>query len=275
MKINKKSVVLFSLMGTLAISSYAANAASSTSTDGTKTNDLKKEFSSQFVVTPINVTIEQPGKPLAINVSNRMKYPLYVQTKLFNYSQTYAGGQLKDVVTPISGNAAVLVTPVIIKDIPGERNQIIRVLAMKQDPQKEIVYRLLVKSLTPTDLKSTGALFTIAYSIPVFILPTNINEKFDVKYVKENGKSYLKLENTGNVHVTFRTISIKANGKSYPLNVLIPRVLAGNSELVAIPNNIVAGIEKNGVINAEVLINNLKDVDKKPTTKELNILTTV
>lgn len=261
-----KSLLLITLLGCLAFS-YAEDASTSK-----KLPDGDKAFSSEFVVTPISVTLEQPGKPTTMNVTNQTANPLYVQTKLYNYTQQTVAGKLKEENTPVVSGSGVLVSPVILKDVPGNKSQILRVMALKQDPTKEISYRLLVKSLTPTNAKEAGALFTIGYSIPVFILPAKVDEKYDVKLVKSGSDEFLKLENTGNVHVTFVNVAVKgSDNKNHVIELDLQRLLAGQSELVKIPANIAKLMNAVNDKSVQISIKDLKNPDKKPVIKEFKI----
>ena len=109
-----------------------------------------------------------------------------------------------------------------------------RLLAIKQNPESEIVYRYYVKNLNPRSVDSSGTQFEVEYGLVVTVLPQHINESYNLSYVKLDGKSYIKTTNTGNVHVLLKEIYLQVADKPVAIGS-VGRVLAHETAYVVIP----------------------------------------
>lgn len=195
-------------------------------------------FADGFSVFPTQVVFQNVGKSQEVTLLNASDSVLNTQSIARSYSQK--NGPQKVLVesnSPISGTPAVITSPVVVKNVQPNSSQVIRMLAVKQNDESEIVYRYTIKNLNEQKLDSSGALFEIGYGIPVFILPRNVVESYNFSYTKDKGKSYIKIANVGNVHVMFKSISVTANGNKYDLGAP-GRILAGNTQYLAIPAKI-------------------------------------
>jgi P pilus assembly chaperone PapD len=200
--------------------------------------------SGSFTVFPIQVIFSSPGKVQELTLINTGKGVLNTQSKLLNYSQSMVKGRLIESNSAIVGAPSVIVTPVVVANVQPDAKQSIRLLAIKQDESKEIVYRYFIKNLVPQSVDSSGTNFEIQYGMPIFILPKNVDEKYAISYVKQNGKGYLKVANTGNVHLVFKHFSVDSGGKSVQIGS-VGRLLAGDFAYIEIPAKIDATLAAN------------------------------
>lgn len=217
--------------------------------------------STDYTVAPIQVEFNRPGKIETLKIYNMGTDPLYAQANLLNYVQHYNLGKLVESNTLITEKSAIVVTPIVFQKIPGKSQQIIRLMAVKQDENKEMAYRLIVKSLTPTSLTTSATTFSIGYSIPVFVLPKTIHEAYTVSYVKEGKKSYLKITNTGNVHISFKDITTLVNGTKQTIPG-VTRELPGYYQLVEVPANVAKTFKSGSVVNLTITKAKLMQFDQ-------------
>ena len=277
----------FLFLGIMALCAVCVNAAgTSTSISGSeslntsevpsaKSNEsAAKLASNDFSLYPIQIVIEKPGQIKTLNVVNSAKNPLFVQSNLRNYVQYMNNGRLLESMTDINPpgskvlvKPSLVVSPIVIKNIPAGKKQIVRVMGIKQESDIEQAYRLTVKNITPISVVRAGTVFEIGYTIPLFILPKNINESYDIQYLKEKNHSYLRLANTGNVHILIKSLSIVANNKPVKLSIKTLRLLAGSWELIEIPaataHSLVPGQSLSLEIEREKLSNFEETVSEK------------
>ncbi len=214
--------------------------------------------SGSFTIFPTQVVFEAPGKVKDITLVNLSDSLLNTQSTLKTYQQKLVNGRLVESNALISGSPGVIATPIVMQNIAPNSKQSIRLLAIRQNAESEIVYRYYVKNLNPRSVDSSGTQFEIEYGMPVFILPQHINESYSISYVKLNGKPYLKTTNSGNVHVMLKEVYVKSAGKSVPVGT-IGRLLAGESMYLSIPSaldksltsQISINVAKAGLINFE------------------------
>lgn len=211
-----------------------------------------------FTIFPTQVVFENPGKVKDITLVNLSDSLLNTQSTLKTYQQKLVNGRLIESNALISGSPAVIATPIVMQNIAPNSKQSIRLLAIRQNPESEIVYRYYVKNLNPRSVDSSGTQFEIEYGMPVFILPQHVNESYNITYVKLNGKPYLKTTNIGNVHVMLKEVYIQSAGKPVAIGT-IGRLLAGESMYLSIPSTldknlhsqINLNVAKAGLINFE------------------------
>lgn len=190
--------------------------------------------SGSFTVFPIQVVFSAPGKVQELTLINTGAGVLNTQSKLMAYHQIQVKGKLIESNTQISGAPAVIATPVVISGVKPDAKQSIRLLAIRQDESKEISYRYYIKNLVPQSVDTSGTNFEIQYGMPVFVLPKNVNESYTFSYVKQDGRSYLKIANIGNVHIMFKRFALKDGAKSIDIGT-ISRLLAGDVTYLEIP----------------------------------------
>lgn len=208
--------------------------------------------SNDFYLYPIQYIFSSAGKIETLNIMNTSKLNLNAQINLQEYNQDFRNGKLVESMPDILATSAVrpgvLITPVVLTNIPSGKKQIIRILATRQESEIELVYRASVKSLTPTSLSKSGTIMEIGYTVPIFVLPKNIHEDYQISYVPEKNTAYLKIANTGNVHVSFSKITV--NNVSLKLDQ--SRLLAGKWEMVALPANVSKNLGANKKLAVEV-----------------------
>lgn len=208
--------------------------------------------SNNFYLYPIQIILNSGGKIETLNIMNTSKLNLNAQINLKEYNQVFSNGKLVESspdITPTAGvRPGVLITPIVLTNIPGEQKQIVRVLATRQESDVELVYRASVKSLTPTGISKSGTIMEIGYTVPIFVLPKNIREEYQLSFITEKNKSYLKIANTGNVHVAFSKITVN----NVPLKLDQSRLLAGTWELSPLPVAATKNLAANKKLAVEV-----------------------
>jgi P pilus assembly chaperone PapD len=235
-------------------------------------NNSPQQVSGSFTIFPVQVVFTQPGKVQELSLINTGQGILNTQSKLLTYNQSWENGRLIEKNLPISGAPAVISTPVVIANVQPNAKQAIRLLATHQDESKEIVYRYYVKNLVPQSVDSSGTTFEVQYGMPVFVLPKNVIESYNFSYIKQNGKSYLKVANLGNVHLVFKKFALKVNGNHFEIGS-IGRLLAGDYGYIEIPKSVAAAIAKHNEI--EVLTNKSKLVEFEetiPVTQKISLI---
>lgn len=226
-----------------------------------------KEVSNNFTINPITVTFLMPGKIETIKVTNESDKPLYAQAAIKNYTQSSINGQLVESSGVIKGEAAVMVTPIILRKLPGHQQQILSVVSLAQDESREYTYRLFVHSLVPATPGQPSVEFQIGYSVPIFVLPKNVHESYTAEYVSRGGRAYIKLTNVGNVHISFSTIAavLKTGNKSASYVIPgMPRILAGSYAIIPVPDKVAKLIKNQANINLRI------EKIKLPTIKDKN-----
>ena len=183
---------------------------------------------------------------------------LDTQSTLKLYQQKSINGHLVESNPLMEGSPAVIVTPIVIKNVQPNGKQSIRLLAIKQNPDSEIAYRYYVKNLNPRTVDSSGTNFEIEYGMPIFVLPQNVRENYEFSYLKSNNKSYIKVTNTGNVHVLFKEVYFQNGEKKVPIGS-IGRLLSGSTAYVEIPpaldksaaSQFTINVAKGGLLNID------------------------
>lgn len=201
-----------------------------------------------FTVFPTQVVIEQPGKVKTLTVINQGDDLLNTQSTFKSYTQIPSSGKFIESNNVITGIPAIMATPVVVQNLAPNAQQDIRLLAIKQNPESEIVYRYYVKQLNQQSVDVSGTQFEIAYGVPVFILPQHINESYNFSYVAHNGKSFIKATNTGNVHVLFKNLYVQDGTKQVSLGS-VGRLLAGSSNELLIPPSLAKSLAASKQIN--------------------------
>lgn len=187
-----------------------------------------------FTLFPTQVVFENPGKVKEITLVNLSDSILNTQSTLKTYQQKSVNGRLVESNSLITGSPAVIVTPVVMQNVAPNSKQSIRLLAIRQNPESEMIYRYYVKNLNPRSVDSNGTQFEIEYGMVISVLPQHINESYNLSYVKLNGKPYIKTTNTGNVHVLLKEVYLQSAGKPVAIGS-VGRVLANQSVYLAVP----------------------------------------
>lgn len=262
--------LLYLLIPVFGISAALADPSGDSATKST-TGTEALPTSNEFYLYPIQIILNSGGKIATLNVVNSSKLKLNAQINLKEYNQDFKNGKLVESMPDIAPNSAVrpgvLITPVVLTNIPGDQKQIVRVLATRQESDVELVYRAAVKSLTPTSINKSGTIMEIGYTVPVFVLPKNVREEYQISYFSEKNKSYLKIANTGNVHVAFSKITVN----NIPVDLEQKRLLAGKWELAPLPASIVKSLDANKGL--AIQITKFKLTDYANTIVESQIIT--
>lgn len=215
-----------------------------------------------FTVIPTQVVFEQPGKVKTLTVINQGDELLNTQSIFKTYVQVESVGKLVESNNVITGVPSIMATPVVVQDLAPNTKQDIRLLAIKQSPESETVYRYYVKNLNQQSIDSSGTQFEIAYGVPVFILPQHVNESYNFSYATRDGKSFIKVSNIGNVHVLFKELYIRSSGKAIALGG-VGRLLAGSTREILVPANLAKDLSGSKYVNINVAKSGLVDFERE------------
>lgn len=204
-----------------------------------------------FSVFPTQVVFEQPGKIKELTLINQSNNVLNTQSTFVSYTQLESQNKLIESNAPITGSPAIMVTPIVIQNVAPNTTQAIRLLAIKQNPESEIVYRYVIKSLSPQSIDSSGTQFEISYGVPVFVLPQKINESYNFIYRQQGKNAYVQVQNTGNVHLLMKNVYIQ-NGNQKVAIGSVGRLLAGQSTNLNIPPAVYSSLTNKNQIQLNV-----------------------
>lgn len=156
-------------------------------------------------VSPILLEFEGAQQAQGIWLSNTGPEPLRAQVRVREWSQKTAGDVLAD-------TDVLVASPPILEIAPGER-QLVRIVRLQANAADvERAYRLLIDELPAAKgADSSGLLFLLRYSVPVFLLPTGVQETsadagprrltdlsgLSASLSNENGNPVLTLGNAG------------------------------------------------------------------------------
>ncbi len=154
----------------------------------------------QFIVSPVKLTLPARAKSTAATVTNTGKQPVAVRIKLYTWNKK--GGRDR-----LELAEDLLVTPPILKLVPG-RSQIVRIGRPAEIPVPEIEksYRLVVTELALPDEKHAGSGLTLRsllqISVPLFVPPAKPTKQLEWNLSANARGEELVLSalNTGTVH---------------------------------------------------------------------------
>lgn len=204
-----------------------------------------------FSVFPTQVVFEQPGKIKELTLINQSDNVLNTQSTFVTYQQVESQNKLVELNAPVTGSPAIMVTPIVIQNVAPNTTQAIRLLAIKQNPESEIIYRYVIKSLSPQSIDSSGTQFEISYGVPIFVLPQKINESYNFSYHQQGKNAYIQVQNTGNVHILLKNVYIQVGDKKVSIGSA-GRLLAGQTTNLTIPISVYSSLPNKNQIQLNV-----------------------
>jgi fimbrial chaperone protein len=169
-------------------------------------------FASNFTVTPTEVNLSTSATSALITLRNGGKTPLRFEVTLVSWSEDEHG---KMTLNP---STDVTVFPKLIELAAGASRNIRIGINAGTARDIEQSFRLFVEELpdqsAPAPAANAVALRT-KVGIPVFVRPAKPSRTAVIDGVSiENGKVLARVRNTGNLHVSVDTISVKGTGGS-------------------------------------------------------------
>jgi fimbrial chaperone protein len=161
-------------------------------------------------IAPTSLEMASAGPAQALWLTNTGEHELRAQVRAYRWTQS--GG--KDVLDPTQ---ALVASPPMLT-VPAGGRQLVRVIrtAQARAPGEE-TFRLLVDELPLEASKSTGVMYVLRYSVPVFI---GASGEPSLKWSGAPGHDALELtvSNSGTAHAQIREVSlVEAGAASLPI----------------------------------------------------------
>lgn len=191
---------------------------------------------SDFYVEPTRIVITNIHKASQLNIHNQAPEPQTIQSTLSTMAQyTNKENFLAESNSEITTDPQVIITP-LVSEIKPKSSKILKILALRQMESTELAYRLFVKSIPRLNLTGSGTTIDVAFGIPLYILPKHIIENASYKIIKDKhnqDKYFLKISNTGNVHLNINSIDI-LDEKNKVLATVTPAgvILSGKTNII-------------------------------------------
>lgn len=217
---------------------------------------------STFSVIPTQIVFEKAGKIKTVTVINQGDSLLNTQSSFKTYNQVQKGLSYNEVNHDLMGSPNIIATPIVLQNIPPSGKQDIRLLAVKQDPESELIYRFYVKNLTTQTLDQNGTQLSVAYGIPVYVLPLNIKESYNFSIIKNGNKNLISISNIGNVHLLFKELFIVNDNKKIAIGT-VGRLLPNIKQEFIIPQEYNKLILQNHGLNISIAKSDLINFDQE------------
>ena len=165
---------------------------------------------SNFTVTPTEVNLSASATSALVTLRNGSKLPLRFEVTVFSWSEDERG---KMALNPSSD---VTFFPKLV-ELAGGASRNIRVginAGLARDVEQS--FRLFIEELPDQSApKANTVALRTKVGIPVFVRPVKPVRSAAIEGVSvENGKVLARLRNTGNLHISVDTISVKGTGGS-------------------------------------------------------------
>src|SRR5271165_4015328 len=158
-------------------------------------------------LSPTRLTIARSGSSTDLTISNGGTKPVRFSVHAFHWAQTASGDQ------QLSPTDDLIVYPQSFTIDPLDR-RFIRVGFTGPLQPSEQSYRLVISELPPFDEKSTtgvGIAMLGRYSVPVFILPVNVQIHGEFQQVAlQNARLTFALVASGTVHLQPSVVRVRA-----------------------------------------------------------------
>lgn len=169
-------------------------------------------IASNFTVTPTEVNLSASATSALITLRNGGKAPLRFEVTVFSWSEDEHG---KMTLNPSSD---VTFFPKLVELAAGASRNIRIGINAGTARDVEQSFRLFVEELpdqsAPVPAANAVALRT-KIGVPVFVRPAKPSRTAVIEGVSvENGKVLARVRNTGNLHISVDTISVKGTGGS-------------------------------------------------------------
>ena len=165
---------------------------------------------SNFTVTPTEVNLSASATSALITLRNVSKSPLRFEVTLVSWSEDEHG---KMTLNPSSD---VTFFPKLV-ELAGGASRNIRIginAGLARDVEQS--FRVFIEELPDQSAPATNAVaLRTKVGIPVFVRPAKPSRSAAIEGVTvENGKVLARVRNTGNLHVSVDSISVKGTGGS-------------------------------------------------------------
>jgi len=207
---------------------------------------------SSIMIWPIDPVLEDKDKSTMIWLENNYTESVYVQVRILGWQQ-------QNDQDTYSEQNDISISPPFAQIQPGKR-QLIRLIKNSAIPEgTEKAYRILIDEIPQTSTEKeqanqVGVQFAMRYSIPLFSSGKSIWTKQDYnnprdltqatapqltfKVVKEKGKKWLEVTNTGVVHARISGLRTVSSTRSTMVgDGLVGYVLANSRMRLLIPAN--------------------------------------
>jgi fimbrial chaperone protein len=168
---------------------------------------------SNFTVTPTEVNLSTSATSALVTLRNVSKLPLRFEVTLVSWSEDEHGQMA------LNPSSDVTFFPKLV-ELAGGASRNIRIginAGMARDVEQS--FRLFIEELPDQSNRSAQAANAVALrtkiGIPVFVRPTKPTRTAAIEGVSvENGKVLTRVRNTGNLHISVDTVSVKGTGGS-------------------------------------------------------------
>ena len=165
---------------------------------------------SVFTVTPTEVNLSPSATSALVTLRNGGKLPLRFEITLVSWSEDENGKMT------LNASSDVTFFPKLV-ELPGGATRNIRI-GVKPGLARdvELSFRLFVEELPDQSTPAANAVaLRTKMGIPVFVRPAKPTRTAVLESVSvENGKVLARVRNTGNLHISVDTISVKGTGGS-------------------------------------------------------------
>ncbi|SAK39847.1 P pilus assembly protein chaperone PapD-like protein [Caballeronia temeraria] len=190
-------------------------------------------FAASLQISPVTIQLTGAENGKVINLSNEGDEPIHAQVRTFVWDQD----DEKDKLTP---TREIIASPPIA-EVPAGGTQVIRVIRASMAPvPQERAYRLLIDELPPEGAPAgSNVQFRFRYSVPLFISSAGEMEKPKLQWsiVEKNGKPYLRVMNSGEVHAQLSAVTLRSDATTIPVSPgLLGYVLPGRMRAWMLPD---------------------------------------
>lgn len=165
-------------------------------------------FAGDWRVSPLKVELSEKIKTGIFRVNNDGDHDLIVEMKVSEWIQDKNGqDQYIDTSDLIFFPKAMT--------IKGKDKRIIRVGTKLKNPETEKTYRLFIREVNPQQKqKATGVAIAVQFAVPIFLSARAPHPNLELASASyRNGTLSFILTNTGNTHVTLRSITIDGTSR--------------------------------------------------------------
>jgi len=168
---------------------------------------------SNFTVTPTEINLSTSATSALVTLRNVSKLPLRFEVTLVSWSEDEHGQMT------LNPSSDVTFFPKLV-ELAGGASRNIRIginAGTARDVEQS--FRLFIEELPDQSARSASAVNAVALrtkiGIPVFVRPAKPSRAASLEGVSvENGKVLARVRNTGNLHISVDTISVKGTGGS-------------------------------------------------------------
>ena len=164
-------------------------------------------------VAPTRVELGPDDRSAVVTLQNDGSEAVMLQVQTFAWPRTPATSDLEP-------TRDILAVPPVFA-LAGKGKQIIRVALRGPPPaDREQAYRLLITEVPRGGGNDTGVRFALRLSLPVFVTPPGAAPLIGWTIVHTDGSPQLALDNRGTAHLQVRRITLRAPGRSQPLQTI-------------------------------------------------------